>query len=190
MPALDASTRRAGEPPIRTENDTRSTGAAESPSRGYPFLWRLAAVGLLVTFYYAWDWTPPRVWLADVAGTVLESLGHDTATGWEGTDLVLSADEEYYSITRDCTYADLILILIPLCWRTRRRFRLNLLRSGVIAVAVSACNLTRVVAAIHFNVSGVSWFAAHELPDLLFYYPLVGIAALLALRCDWRGPDG
>ena len=84
----------------------------------------------------------------------------------------------------DCTYIDLVLILIPFLWRVEVSPGRNLVWLAAFTVAVQLVNLARVWFSIWFFSRGGSWFLAHDLPDYLLYYPTLVLVILWALSRD------
>lgn len=149
-------------------------------------LGRLVALGLLVVLFYSQDWMFLRRLLTNAAGAALTRMGHTTTVGQDAGDLLLTVDGQVYGISPDCTYIDLVLIITPFWWRVGRGIRVNVLRLLVLAFAILAGNVFRVVFGMHFIAQGTSWFLAHDLPDMLIYWPSLAVAVILSIRHDLR----
>ena len=102
--------------------------------------------------------------------------------------VALRVDRRIHSISADCTYIDLALVLIPFLWRAGRTTRRNIAVILLAGMAVLTVNYLRIVAAMHADARGAAWFLAHDLPDMLLYWPAVFVAAFAACRADGRAP--
>lgn len=146
---------------------------------------RVLALGAALAVFYSFEWTWLRGWTRTAAAAVLIGL-HHTATSLDaGSDLYLVFDGVHlFSVTRACTYVDLILVAAPFCWRFRRSLGANVRRLAALAVAVPVLNLVRVAVALHLYQLGAPWFYVHDLPDYVIHATFLAVTVLLALRSD------
>jgi hypothetical protein len=79
---------------------------------------------------------------------------------------------------------DVLLILLPFAWRFQRAVKQNMRRVAVLAVILTAGNVTRVFVSIFGYQMGYSWQAVHVVPDFLIHFLLVSAFAWLALVAD------
>lgn len=170
-----------------------AAAASEGSARllGSHLLLRLVAMGGLLAVYYALEWRALRQGLREALVPVLGLLGHPSAPLDAGTDLLLVVDGRHaFAIGANCTYADLVLVAAPFCWRFGRPFSVNLLRLGGLAAAVFVVNLGRVAAALALFADGVSWPLAHTVPDLSIHGVFLAVVVLAALRSDHAAAPG
>jgi len=119
-------------------------------------------------------------WSLRVAGYAPEAFVH------EGSPALRVAQEVYF-YTAECTYLDLLMIVLPFVWVFGASRRRNILRMGIAALVILGGNLIRAWASVYFNVRGTDWFYAHDLPDYIIWWPTAVIIPLLALRRDLGG---
>jgi len=148
--------------------------------------YRLAALGLMVMVFYAWDWLALRETLRDAVSGFIRALGCTVADSFERGTVAMRVADKQFVISADCTYVDLFLVLAPFVWRVRQSVQRNLLRITATVAIVSVLNFLRVGLAIYYHAQGYSWFFVHELPDYLIYYPSIAIVTLMAFREDWK----
>src|SRR5262249_11954849 len=123
-------------------------------------LWRLASLCVLMIAYYALDWRVVRIGQRSACAAALKCAGYESkvvaripadapfedgnayerlmdriAHKDDGT-VALLVNGLLLSITPDCTYLDLVLIIAPFLWRPRLRWRSNFVRLGVMSAAV------------------------------------------------------
>lgn len=152
---------------------------------GRRLLLRLAALGILVAAYYALDWMALRLGLRRALVASLALLGHHSVPLEDASGLYIAvAGAGRFAVTANCTYADLVLITAPFCWRFGRPLAVNLWRLATLTAAVLSLNVARVALALHFYRRGASWFLAHDVPDLAIHYTAMIVVVLLALRRD------
>ncbi len=152
---------------------------------GWRLLLRLAVLGLLVAVYYALDWVALRLGLRHAVVAALALLGHHSVPLEDASGLDIAvAGAGRFAVTANCTYADLVLITAPFCWRFRRSLATNLGRLAALTAAVLSLNVVRVVLALHFFHRGATWYLAHDVPDLAIHYTAMIVLVLLALRSD------
>jgi len=149
-------------------------------------LGRLGALLVLVIAFYAVDWTLLRRSVRGATAAALVYLGHEVACEDSKEEVLLTVDNRPFSFSPDCTYVDLILVLAPFCWSVRAGLRANVLRLLSLALIVSSVNLIRLIVALHLFAQGRSWFAVHELPDYVIYYPSIAVIVILTLVSDCR----
>ena len=148
-------------------------------------LYRLIALGVLLALYDALDWMPLRVAQRDAVQWFLDVTRHTTLIcTCEGSPAIHAGEQVYY-YTAECTYLDLFLVVAPLIWVFGGSLRGNIVRIGVAAVVIVGANVLRTWASVYFNVRGVDWFYAHDLPDYIIWWPTVVGVALLTLRRDF-----
>lgn len=146
---------------------------------------RLLWAGVLISLYYALDWSALREAVRGAVAVFLGFLGHSAVSVDNGGEFYLIVDGyRSFAITANCTYADLALVMAPFCWRLRTPLLANLARLAVIAVAVMIINIARVVLAIDLYQGGVSWSLAHLLPDIAIHSASIAAAVWLALVSD------
>jgi hypothetical protein len=148
---------------------------------------RLGALALAVLLFYSTDWAFLRRLCRSAVGPVLVGLGHRTVASDSGGSIGLAVDGERFSISPDCTYVDLALVLAPFWWRSPRSVTSNLGRIAAGTAVVLGLNLLRITLAMHGLARGQPMWLVHDLPDLLVYWPVIGASVLLALRHDARG---
>jgi hypothetical protein len=141
---------------------------------------------LLVGVFYAWNWIPLRVAQRDVIEWSLRRTEYAPAAVLHDGAPAIRVADEYYFFTAECTYLDLVMIVVPFLWVFGASRRSNVLRITIAALAILGGNLVRSWAAVYFNVRGTDWFYTHDLPDYLIWWPTVAIVVVLALRRDRR----
>ena len=150
---------------------------------------RLAGLALGVGLFYAVSWMPLRIAVRDAAASCLQTVGMRVdVTAFEGSPALRVAGKQFH-FTPDCTYIDLVLILIPFLWRVEASPGRNLVCLAAFTAVVQLVNLVRAWFSIWFSSHGGSWFLAHDLPDYLLYYPTLVIVILWALRRDRQWAD-
>lgn len=148
-------------------------------------LLRLLGLGVLVFVYYALDWTLLRLGLREVIGFLMGFTGHAAMPVDSGKGIFLVVESGFlFEIGTPCTYVNLFLIAAPFCWRFQRSAADNILRLTILATAVQVFNVLRVLVALHFHLSGISWTLAHDIPDIAIRFVVISISVLLALRSD------
>jgi len=83
---------------------------------------------------------------------------------------------------KECTYLDLFLASAPFVWRSRQRVAVNLRRIAVLFSLIWVINMLRLVGGLAAYVHGVQWKLAHDIPDMMLYWPLLGVV----LVSYWR----
>ena len=154
----------------------------------------LRAAGLLLglAVYYAFDWEVlQHLWrFAFSAG--LATIGHHVQLIGIEEMQGFAVDGLTYSLSRNCTYMDLVLLLAPLIWRPGRTAAFNFRQIGFLIAGLVAFNFLRVTFAIHMNVSeGIDWEIVHFWPDLVFHFTIIVGMAFRAMWVDWSevGPE-
>jgi exosortase/archaeosortase family protein len=147
---------------------------------------RLLITVLLVIVYFGLDWTLIQVFVRDAVTRLLGLLGHKTLS-FDAVDgpYILVGFKNTFSITAHCTYIDFVLILAAFCWRFNTSLVVNLSRLLLMATVIMALNIIRIVLAIHFHQTGVSWFFAHNVPHWIIQLSMVIPAVLIALKTDY-----
>jgi hypothetical protein len=143
----------------------------------------LAGCGLL---FYTLDWMILRNWVAQGLHVVLSSWGHVSRVEVIDGKVLLVVDGVRFWISAQCTYVDLALCLSPFLWQAGLPTRVNLGNLLLAFVAVQGINFARLVGGHLALARGASWAWAHDLPDLLLWYPVLTLAVLGALRTDQR----
>ena len=151
---------------------------------GLFFLIRLVIMGLLVASYCLFDWLFVREFLAVSVTTLLKTCGVPASCFNFKTGISIMTETGLFSITKNCTYLDLVFILVPLIWRTQLGFSTNVLRIGVMVPAIMAANALRIFLAIILTRYEVSWFLAHDILHYGIHLAAVAILAVRALRND------
>jgi len=149
-------------------------------------LWRFVGLAVGVGVFYAVSWMPLRIELRDFLAFLLRSGGSAVMLATVDGSPVLRFPHGQIYLSPDCTYMDLVLILLPFLWRPGKALRLNLSCLVAFAVAVQLVNLARVSFCVWFMARGYPWFYIHELPDYLLYYPTVLVVFVWCLRRDWK----
>lgn len=150
--------------------------------------YRMLALVVLLTLFYAWDWMPLRVLQRDVVAWSVRVSGFATTSFvYEGSP-ALGVEGKVHFYTAECTYFDLLMIVAPFLWVFGASRRSNILRIGIAALVILGGNLIRTWASVFFNVRGTDRFYAHDLPDYIIWWPTVAVAVLLALRRDFGKP--
>lgn len=145
---------------------------------------RLAWLAVLLPLVYSLDWAFPRILLRDLAAITLELLGHRAIPLDTKLEALLSVDGTLYAVTVNCTYILLFFMIAPFWWRFEKNLPTNLLRLAFLAMIVGLINWSRIVSALHFNLTGVAWETAHTIPDISIHFIFLSVSLLLALRSD------
>lgn len=148
------------------------------------FVIRVVAVTVLGGLYYLFEWTRLRELVSICTAALLRIIGNPATFVQTGTEFYIVLQSGLISISADCTYVVLVLLLAPFIWRSRYGLTTNAIRLGLAAVVVLSVNLARLVLALTVTDAGAPWFLAHTLPDIMVYYPALAASALLALRSD------
>lgn len=150
-------------------------------------VYRFVVLAVLFGVFDAWDWMPLRVGQRDVAGWSIRVSGYDAAALTHEGSPAIRVAEEIYFYTAECTYFDLLMIVVPFVWVFGASRRSNILRLAIAAVVILGGNPIRTWASVYFNVRGTDWFYTHDLPDYIIWWPTAVIVPLLALRRDLGG---
>jgi len=145
--------------------------------------YRFASLGVLLAMFYAWDWMPLRVGLRDAIGWSFRVRGYNPRSFvYEGSP-ALSVEGKVHFYSPECTYVDLLFMVVPFVWIFGATHRSNIQWLAIATLAIVGTNLVRCWAAVYLDVIGVSRFYAHDLPDYILWWPTVGVVVLLSL---WR----
>lgn len=144
--------------------------------------------GALVLYglFISSQWTSLSILVSKQVEFGLTALGHRVNRTCSINQWGIVVDGQAFSITRDCTYLELFVWLAPFVWRRNSKLTMNLAVILLLLVMVSAVNFLRLMFTFCVYSRGASWFAAHDLPDLLIFYPTIAIAVLLSVRRDSR----
>lgn len=178
-----------GQPLSASANGLRQPWIGES----FLLVVRLLALGASLGLFYLLKWHFLRSALCDSVIWALHLLGHSAVPLDSGASPTLFVGGMAVAITANCTAADLVLTLMPFCWRFQRSFESNLLRLTAVAAAVAPIPVARVALAVHFALGGIPWGLAHDAPDLILHHVTIWVAVLLALRSDrifWKEKRG
>ena len=138
----------------------------------------LVVLALLVPWYVLdWEWAVR--WTASVTVMGLSPFCGDVAAV-NGMGIV--CDSQPFPFAKECTYLDLFLIAAPFLWSTRQRSLLNLRRLSIAFLLLWVLNSVRLVGSLAASAHGVRWELAHDLPDMLLYWPFL----LAVLAGHWR----
>lgn len=107
-----------------------------------------------------------------------------TTSAVRGVPLLILDYSHVFAVTNFCTYADLILITLPFCWRFRKPVIVNVLRLLIAAAFISFMNVWRIVLALYLHRKGVSWTLAHHLPHNLIFMGIPAISVIFSLKSD------
>ena len=151
---------------------------------------RLAVMAILILLYDMIDWRILQKFFRLALSIGLTVLGHQTETIDAGSLVVLSVDSRIFSITANCTYAYLFLLLAPFGWRTRERVIKNICNLLALAAALMCLNVIRATFAVHFNVQGIAWAYSHMLPHLLINIVVIIVLLSIAFRQERTCPPG
>lgn len=146
---------------------------------------RFVALAVLYGLFWAWDWMPIRVLLRDVIGWSIRVSGYAPASFVYYGSPALGVQSKVHHYSQECTYIDLLIIVLPFIWRFGDTLQNNIWRIGIATVVILGLNLVRCWAAVYLDVRGVGRFLAHDLPDYVVWWPTVVIVALLALQHDY-----
>ncbi len=132
---------------------------------------------LAIVVFYACQWG----WLRSAVAALLTAALR--ASGLPATRSLyeISVGGLRVAITPECTYVDWFLCAAPWIWR-RGPLANNLLRVIALAAGVGAANFLRLYLAICGALAGLPWWAAHDVPDYILWYPGVVLAFLFWLR--------
>jgi len=175
-------------------------------------LCRFIVVCAFVALYYSSEWSWIRVATRATVRNLLVITGHECIApspassvraklastqpvNWYGRFLawietqsslqvVLIVDGCTYSVTPDCTYADLILIIWPLLWLPSLSWAINVRRLMSAAALVLCLNLLRLFLTLHYAPHDGDEFLVHDIADALLYWPILGCVAVKAVRVD------
>jgi len=154
---------------------------------GLVVVYRFVALGALYGLFWVWDWMPLRVFLRDVIGWSVRVSGYNPISFVHEGSPALSVEGCVHYYTAECTYLDLLMMVLPFVWVFGASARSNILRIGIVTLVILGGNLVRCWAAVYLDVQGVSRFYAHDLPDYIIWWPTVAIVVLLALHQDLGG---
>ncbi|MEE9297177.1 MAG: hypothetical protein V3W34_19735 [Phycisphaerae bacterium] len=167
----------------------RSDESSRRARTGKPaLLIRVSVLVPLVVVFYTLDWMPLRVAQRDVIGWSFRVAGHNpVGFVYEGSPAIRVEGRVHY-YTAECTYLDLLMIVMPFVWAFGASRRSNIQRIGIVALVILVGNFIRCCLAVYLGVAGVDRFYAHDLPDYIIWWPTVAVAVLLALRRDFGRP--
>ncbi len=141
-----------------------------------------AAIGIYIFSY--WHWL--CILFRDALAGIYDSMGTScTALDLHGNAFLVLENSYRYSITPACTYIDVFLILTAFIWLRGRSRGENLRRFLLLIVILSAVNFLRVVLAQTGHMSGVGWFWAHDVPDIILHLLVIGWFVWQALASDF-----
>ena len=148
--------------------------------------YRLAVLSVLLAWFYGSEWMPARKAVRDVVASSIALSGYTVeAFSYRGSPAIrVEGKIHYYSA--ECTYLDLLVMVVPFLWVFGLRRRANVLRLAIAALVIFGANVLRCWGAVYLDVLGVDRFYAHDLPDHVIWWPTVLVVALLALRRDLR----
>jgi len=149
--------------------------------------WIAVRMGFVLAVWCVFEiipWGPlPRL-QRDLTGSALHALGYRAVPiESEGVPTIV-ADRRHYTFTPECTYVDLLLMVLPFVWDVRPGVARGCLRVLVVSTVVLAGNFVRVTIALALHIDGGSWFLCHDLPDTIVFYPAVCAALIWRLRRD------
>lgn len=150
-------------------------------------VFRFIALGGLLGLVNAWDWMPIRVLLRDVIGWSVRVSGYNPISFVHEGSPALSVEGKVHYYTVECTYLDLLMVVLPFVWVFTENIRMNILRVGIAALVILGWNLVRCWAAVYLDVRGVNRFYAHDLPVYSSWSIAVVGAVLAAIRRDFAG---
>lgn len=127
-----------------------------------------SAAGYALFRLLDWGWlqTPVR----GAVAALLAAWGDHVRL--EGPDLLYIGDRAH-RISADCTYMELCLVVLPFLWFAGASRLRNVGRVVAVLLGIQLLNVARVTAAIHFGAAGLDRFWVHDLPDQLFYWPVL-----------------
>ncbi len=134
-------------------------------------LLRIIVLGGLLAVWYGFDWNAAQRLSARLAMLLLEPFCEVAV--WAGP--VIVCDGVPFPMSKECTYLDLFLATAPFAWRTPLGTVHNLRRLFLLFLVISIVNTLRLAGAVGAAVHGVGWALAHDLPDLLLYWPTLGL---------------
>lgn len=154
-----------------------------------PFIRRtmLVRMALLVGVWCVFDHLPLRPGQQlerDVVAGILGAAGYKTALIDADAAPTVVVNGHPYRFTAECTYIDLVLLLLVFLWDGGLGTVANGFRCIIVASLVLSVNLIRVTLALCLNIAGVSWFLSHDVPDMIIFYPTVCAFFIWRLRCD------
>jgi len=135
-----------------------------------------SAVGYAVFRLLDWGWL--QFLVRDAVAALLAGWGDGVRL--EGPDL-LYLGERAHRISADCTYAELCLVVLPFLWFAGASTLRNVGRIAAVVLGIQLLNVARVTAAIHLGAAGVGKLWAHDLPDYLFYWPVLLACVVLGV---------
>lgn len=146
-----------------------------------PLVCTVISLTLYWVLYQSFDWLHLRKFTLDAAVLLLHAAFPISTLVPDDHDLTLSFDDARFSFTPDCTYVDVILILIP--WTLvhsdttlRRALRLLLLLSSVLLA-----NQARIFLSLSLYRCGLPWLYCHDIPDRILYYGTISLIIAHAL---------
>ncbi len=129
--------------------------------------------------FYLFDWeSATRLTAYSTAAGLTPFCESVIAAG--GAEIV--CDGWVFVFSKECTYLDLFLASAPFVWRSRRSVAVNLRRIAAVLSLIWVINMLRLVGGLAAYVHGVQWKLAHDIPDMMVYWPLLGIV----LVSYWR----
>jgi exosortase/archaeosortase len=131
--------------------------------------WRVLLVPVFVAACYLYDWSWLRVLTTVTLVQISAALGVPMLRS--SADVISVAGVTAQFVVA-CTMIDAFFGAIPLLWRTTAAWTQNVLRLGVVLVAVFALNIFRLELGFIAMTKGVPWWLAHEVVSGLTYFCL------------------
>lgn len=146
---------------------------------------RLLVVTVLVSIYFIIDWTVLRSVLRSTVILILGLLGLTAAPINVGDELFLRMNSgAAFAVTANCTYMDLLLMMVPFWWRFQRSLGANAMRLLILTTILLALNIIRVALALFLFGRGLPWEVVHDVPDVALH--CIGVAVSVWLSFENR----
>ena len=141
-------------------------------------IWIAVWISLGLVIFYHFEWTSFRVLIQHTVILCISSVANPVAI----SSTSFSLDSVIFEVTPECTYLDLLICLLPLCWRERIDFRSNCIFCLSIASLICFVNLIRLNFLVLASTHGIEWTWAHDLPDTAIWYGALALGVVSRLR--------